>query len=77
MIVKVLYLRPMERVNKFFVHFWLAVSIASAIYAAVMIYQHGWEEAGMNLFVPVIAFIWYLFRRSMNKRIENNMRNRS
>jgi len=67
----------MEKVNKFFVHFWLAVSIASAIYAGVMIYQYGWDQGKTNLFVPIIAFIWYLFRRKMNKRIENNMRERS
>lgn len=69
------YLRPMEKVNKFFIHFWLAVTIASLIYALFMIYNHGWEIGRVNLFVPIIAFVWYLFRRLMHKRMEKNARN--
>lgn len=66
----------MDKVSKFFIHFWLAATIASLIYALFMIYNHGWDSAKANLFVPVIAFVWYLFRRMMYKRMQKNMGNR-
>lgn len=63
----------MEKITKFFIHFWLAVTIASLVYALYMIYSHGWEEGARNLFIPFIAFFWYLFRRSMHKRMQRNL----
>ncbi len=67
--VNLQYLSNMENINRMAVHFWLAVSIASLIYAVVMVYKHGWDEGAPNFFVPVVAFVWYLFRRMMLKRM--------
>lgn len=64
----------MYQINKFFVHFWLAISIATLIYAFYEVYLVGWEEGSRNFVIPVIAFIWWLFRRAMTKRMERRMR---
>jgi hypothetical protein len=63
----------MHKLNRFFVHFWLAVSIASLIYALFTIYTTGWENGKANLVIPPIAFMWYLFRRSMSNRMDRNL----
>ncbi|MCC6600781.1 MAG: hypothetical protein IT223_08915 [Crocinitomicaceae bacterium] len=63
----------MEKITNFFIHFWLAVTVASLIYALYMIYLQGWEEGYRNLFIPFIAFFWYLFRRNMHKRMQKNL----
>ncbi len=60
----------MEKTHKFFVHFWLAVSIASLIYAIFRIAVNGWDAERTNLFIPVVAFCWYLFRRAMYRRLK-------
>jgi hypothetical protein len=65
----------MEKVNKIAIHMWLALTIASLIYALFMINKEGWELAKNNLFIPCIAFVWYLFRRMMQKRLERNAQN--
>ncbi|MEZ4800489.1 MAG: hypothetical protein R2809_12115 [Flavobacteriales bacterium] len=69
----------MEKTTRFLIHFWLAVSIASAIFAGYMIAVHGWEVGSSYLFVPVIAFIWYLFRKMMHNRLtkQNDNANRN
>lgn len=72
-----LYLRSMEKFNKLVIHFWLAVTIASLIYALVMINNQGWDAASQNLVIPAIAFMWYMFRRSMQKRLERNAQQRN
>jgi Flp pilus assembly protein TadB len=59
----------MEKANKFLIHFWLAVAIASTIFAVYMTAAHGWEVGQKYFFVPVISFVWYLFRRMMYKRM--------
>jgi hypothetical protein len=64
----------MQKVSRFFVHFWLAISIASFIYALYRIYLDGWDRGMNNLFIPGIAFVWYLFRRAMDKRMSNQQR---
>lgn len=72
-----LYLRRMEKVNKIAIHMWLALTIASLIYALFMINKEGWDAAKENLFIPCIAFVWYIFRRTMQKRLERNAQNQS
>jgi hypothetical protein len=64
----------MYQINKFFVHFWLAISIATLIYAFYEVYTLGWEKGSPNFFIPVIAFFWWLFRRAVTKRMERKMR---
>lgn len=67
----------MHQINKIFVHFWLAFTIASLIYAFYEVYLVGWEKAWQNFFIPVIAFFWWLFRRAMTKKMERNMKGRN
>jgi len=63
----------MQRLNRGMEHFWLAVVIASVIYATWQCFSVGWSEGYRNFFIPVVAFLWYLFRRFMRQRMEKNM----
>jgi hypothetical protein len=63
----------MNKVNRGLEHFWLAVTIGSAIYAGWAVYKDGWEEGAKNFFIPGIALMWLLFRRGMRKRMERVM----
>jgi hypothetical protein len=67
----------MDQVNKFFIHFWLAFSVATLIWAIFRVYQSGWAEGGVNFFVPVVAFFWYIVRRATFKRIKRNQQDPS
>ncbi|MEN9346737.1 MAG: hypothetical protein RLZZ77_248 [Bacteroidota bacterium] len=64
------------KVNKFIVHFWLAVTIASLIYAFYAVYSQGWELGGKNFVIPVLAFMWYWMRKRMSARLEKSYENR-
>ena len=53
----------MERISRIMEHVWLAIAIASFIWAAVEINRIGWEEGKTWLYVPAIAGAMYVFRR--------------
>lgn len=65
----------MIQLSKFFIHFWLAFTIASFIWAIYRIVQSGWNEGAVNLYIPVIAFFWWLTRRAMHRRMEKHQQN--
>lgn len=62
----------MEQFNRFVIHLWLAISLATLVWAFFRVYQSGWDEAKENFVIPGIAFSWYLFRRAMYKRMKRN-----
>lgn len=64
----------MEKLNRGMEHFWLAVVIASLIYAIWQCVSLGWSVGYYNFLIPGLAGIWFLFRRTMRKRIEKNMK---
>jgi hypothetical protein len=56
------------KVAKFFVHFWLALTMASLIYAVYIAFNKGWD--GLVYFVPTgIAGFQYYVRRKMYYRL--------
>ncbi|MBL7941682.1 MAG: hypothetical protein JNM00_02895 [Flavobacteriales bacterium] len=60
----------MEKINRGMEHFWLAVTIAATIYAVYRCMTAGWATEYVNFLIPVIAFLWFLTRRLMRKRME-------
>ena len=62
----------MDKFTRLLIHFWLAVAIATTIYAVFRIYLNGFEKESNNLVIPVIAFIWYYFRKKMYERMKRN-----
>jgi len=67
----------MEKTTRFFVHFWLAATIAAFIYSFYRIYLNGWNHEKSNLFMACIVLIWYLFRRRMYLRMKRQSEDRS
>ncbi len=58
------------KVAKFFVHFWLALTIASLIYAFYITLNKGWDA--LVYFVPTsIAAFQFFVRRKMYHRLLN------
>ncbi|HEY8403834.1 MAG TPA: hypothetical protein VIK71_04420 [Flavobacteriales bacterium] len=54
-------------------NFWLVFAIISFVYACYVCFNMGFEDGYRHFFVPAIAFMWWLFRRGMRKRMEKNM----
>jgi membrane protein implicated in regulation of membrane protease activity len=66
---------PMEqdrfiRVSKAAEKFWLVAIAVSAGLAAYAIATEGWESQGEMVLIPVLAGLWYGFRRTFRKRME-------
>ena len=51
-------------------YFWLAIAIASAIYAAYVLGKFGSEQNAVILALPLVAFVLFLLRRFSRKRME-------
>jgi len=62
----------MDKFTRLLIHFWLAVAIATTIYAVFRISLNGCEKESNNLVIPVIAFVWYYFRKKMYERMKRN-----
>ena len=62
----------MDKFTRLLIHFWLAVAIATTIYAVFRIYLNCFEKESNNLVIPVIAFVWYYFRKKMYERMKRN-----
>lgn len=60
----------MRKVNRFMEHFWLAVTIGTALAAAWVIVRQGFVAGRDWLWFPVIALAMYFFRRFMRGRLE-------
>jgi hypothetical protein len=58
------------RVSKAAEKFWLFAIAVSAGLAAYAIATEGWESQGEMLLIPVLAGLWYGFRRTFRKRME-------
>lgn len=50
--------------------FWLAAIAVASVAAAHAVYTEGWETRKSMLLIPVIAGVWYGFRRHFRKRLE-------
>jgi len=63
----------MEKTNKLLEHFWLVFTIASFLFACYSVLFIEPSRSEFNKFyIPAISFFWWLFRRSMRKRMERN-----
>lgn len=51
-------------------HLWLAITIASAIWAVWEINRIGWESGKEWLYIPGIAAAMFVFRRFARKKME-------
>jgi hypothetical protein len=60
----------MEKLNRIMEHVWLAIAIASLIWAAVEINRFGWEQGKSWLYVPGIAAAMFMFRRFTRKKMD-------
>ncbi|MGA1373344.1 MAG: hypothetical protein ACO3YQ_00895 [Flavobacteriales bacterium] len=58
------------RVSKAAEKFWLVAIAVSAGLAAYAIATEGWESQGEMVLIPVLAGLWYGFRRTFRKRME-------
>ncbi len=63
-------IRPMEKMSRFLIHFWLAVGIATLIYAIYRMALNGWEKEAENLVIPAISFVMWFFRRKLYQRMQ-------
>lgn len=63
----------MIKLNRFFENFWLVFAIISFLYACYVCINQGMQIGSRHFFIPAIAFVWWLFRRGMRKRMEKNM----
>lgn len=50
--------------------FWLAAIVVACIVTIQAIMEDGWEEQKAMVIIPVIASVWFGFRRSFRKRLE-------
>lgn len=50
--------------------FWLAAIVVACIVTIQAILEDGWEERKTMVVIPVIASVWFGFRRSFRKRLE-------
>lgn len=63
----------MEKTNKILEDFWLLFTIASFLFACYSVVFIEASRSEFNKFyIPAISFFWWLFRRSMRKRMERN-----
>jgi hypothetical protein len=62
----------MNNLNKLILILWAIVVIASFGYALYLISTEGWDEGAVNLFIPGIALMWFLFRLGMFRRMNKN-----
>lgn len=56
--------------------FWLIAAALSFIYAVYTIGNLGFDRAGINLIMPIIAAALYYLRRFTRKRLEKHEENR-
>lgn len=62
----------MNKLNKISLYLWFIISVATLGYALVIIGVDGWEKGSPNLFLPLIAISWFLFKLGMYKRMMKN-----
>jgi hypothetical protein len=62
----------MNNLNKIILIAWAIVVIATFGYAIYLIAVEGWEKGAVNLFIPAIALMWFLFRLGMYRRMQKN-----
>lgn len=60
------------KVSKAAEKFWLLAIAISGVAAAHAIITDGWDQGKKTLIVCGLAALWYGFRRSFRKRMENH-----
>lgn len=63
----------MTKFNKYIEQFWLVFAIISLVFAIYKAFNNGLSVSYNHFFIPAIAFMWWLFRRGMRKRLERNI----
>jgi hypothetical protein len=67
----------MEKTNKLIENFWLVFTIASFVFACYsIVFFEPWRTEINKFFIPAISFFWWMFRRKMRLRLEQNSNNR-
>ena len=59
----------MQKLARFMEHFWLALTIATALLAAYVWWRFGFAESRQWLLLPAMALAMWLFRRFTRKRM--------
>ena len=62
----------MNKFNKIILILWAIIVVATFGYALYLISIEGWDNAAVNLFIPGIALMWFLFRLGMYRRMNKN-----
>lgn len=64
----------MKTYNKFMLTLWLGITIVLVVFITYKSITEGFNRWGFMYIFAVIAFIGYLFRRLMAKRVEKHMK---
>lgn len=59
----------MEKISRFMEIFWLALAVLTAIWAAYVLRQQGWEAGKTWLLFPAVCGAMYGYRRFMRGRM--------
>ena len=59
----------MERIARFMELFWLALAVISGVWAAYMLFRHGWDQGKTWLMFPAIGAAMWGYRRFMRGRM--------
>lgn len=63
-----------EKMNRMMEHLWIAIALASAVWAGFECYRSGWEVGSQWFMVTGIAAAMFMFRRFVRKRFEAEKR---
>jgi cell division protein FtsW (lipid II flippase) len=64
----------MEFYNKIMLWFWLSMAIVSGIAVTFMCFTEGFDRWVFYYVVPVLAFLMYVLRKFMIKRMQKHLK---
>lgn len=64
----------MKTYNKFMLFLWLGITIILVVFITFKVFSEGFERWGFMYIFAFIAFISYLLRRFMARRVEKQMK---
>lgn len=64
----------MKGYNKFMVYLWLVIAIVLTVFITFKSISEGFNRWGAMYVFAVLAFIIYLLRRFMTKRVEKHLK---
>jgi hypothetical protein len=60
----------MKRLSRFMEHFWLAVAIATTLWALYVLVTEGWGEGRKWIWFPLVAIGMFGYRKFMRGKME-------